>query len=141
MDEFVIYSCRQSGSSLLVNYHFVAWLADDMKVKVQFYDDKPLSASVPKRVSCIVKEVIAATPRYVSLFIVVLKESSLCCNFLFAIFSNLSAKFSSIHLPVHTSFLITFPSHLNLLFKFLIFNIVFEILIVCPKTPLANFFF
>ncbi|XP_068474564.1 uncharacterized protein [Phaseolus vulgaris] len=39
------------------------YLRDEMKVKVQFYDDKPLSASVPKRVSCIVKEVIAATPR------------------------------------------------------------------------------
>ncbi|KAL9332861.1 hypothetical protein ACSQ67_002471 [Phaseolus vulgaris] len=51
------------SSCLSVNYHFVAWLADEMKVKVQFYDDKPLSASVPKRVSCIVKEVIAATPR------------------------------------------------------------------------------
>ncbi|KAG5048995.1 hypothetical protein JHK85_010098 [Glycine max] len=32
-----------------------------MKVKVHFYDDKPLSASVPKRVTCIVKEAIAAT--------------------------------------------------------------------------------
>lgn len=38
-----------------------------MKVKVQFYDDKPLSASVPKRVTCTVKEEIAATPRYMSL--------------------------------------------------------------------------
>nr|XP_027190760.1 uncharacterized protein LOC101506432 isoform X1 [Cicer arietinum] len=38
-------------------------LQDEMKVKVQFYDDKPLSASVPKRVICTVKEVIAATPR------------------------------------------------------------------------------
>lgn len=37
-----------------------------MKVKVQFYDDKPLSASVPNRVTCIVKEEIAATPRYIS---------------------------------------------------------------------------
>jgi hypothetical protein len=36
-----------------------------MKVKVQFYEDKPLSASVPKRVICTVKEVIAATPRYI----------------------------------------------------------------------------
>ncbi|XP_061360611.1 uncharacterized protein LOC133304573 [Gastrolobium bilobum] len=39
------------------------YLQDEMKVKVQFYDDKPLSASVPKRVTCIVKEGIAATPR------------------------------------------------------------------------------
>lgn len=39
------------------------YLRDEMKVKVQFYDDKPLSASVPKRVTCIVKEAIAATPR------------------------------------------------------------------------------
>ncbi|KAI5406521.1 hypothetical protein KIW84_053020 [Lathyrus oleraceus] len=36
---------------------------NEMKVKVQFYDDKPISASVPKRVICTVKEVIAATPR------------------------------------------------------------------------------
>ncbi|XP_028759655.1 uncharacterized protein LOC114718492 [Neltuma alba] len=40
-----------------------AYLRDEMKVKVQFYDDKPLSASVPKRVTCTVKEEIAATPR------------------------------------------------------------------------------
>ncbi|XP_027335637.1 uncharacterized protein LOC113849725 isoform X1 [Abrus precatorius] len=39
------------------------YLQDEMKVKVQFYDDKPLSASVPKRVTCNVKEGIAATPR------------------------------------------------------------------------------
>ncbi|KAL2336162.1 hypothetical protein Fmac_010608 [Flemingia macrophylla] len=39
------------------------YLQDGMKVKVQLYDDKPLSASVPKRVTCIVKEAIAATPR------------------------------------------------------------------------------
>lgn len=39
-----------------------------MKVKVQFYDDKPLSASVPKRVTCTVKDriAVAATPRYMS---------------------------------------------------------------------------
>ncbi|XP_020973171.1 uncharacterized protein LOC107625199 isoform X1 [Arachis ipaensis] len=35
----------------------------EMKVKVQFFDEKPLSASVPKRVTCTVKEGIAATPR------------------------------------------------------------------------------
>ncbi|CAK8567066.1 unnamed protein product [Lathyrus sativus] len=39
------------------------YIKDEMKVKVQFYDDKPISASVPKRVICTVKEVIAATPR------------------------------------------------------------------------------
>ncbi|WVZ13677.1 hypothetical protein V8G54_011243 [Vigna mungo] len=39
------------------------YLRDEMKVKVQFYGDKPLSASVPKRVTCIVKEVISATTR------------------------------------------------------------------------------
>ncbi|KAF7836949.1 Elongation factor P [Senna tora] len=43
------------------------YLRDEMKVKVQFYDDKPLSASVPKRVTCTIKEEIAATPRYMSL--------------------------------------------------------------------------
>ncbi|XP_058787177.1 uncharacterized protein LOC131661601 [Vicia villosa] len=40
-----------------------SYIKDEMKVKVQFYDDKPISASVPKRVICTVKEVIAATPR------------------------------------------------------------------------------
>lgn len=40
-----------------------SYIQDEMKVKVQFYDDKPISASVPKRVICTVKEVIAATPR------------------------------------------------------------------------------
>ncbi|CAL0333087.1 unnamed protein product [Lupinus luteus] len=40
-----------------------SYLQDGMKVKVQFYDDKPFSASVPKRVTCIVKKEIAATPR------------------------------------------------------------------------------
>ena len=40
-----------------------SYIQDGMTVKVQFYDDKPLSASVPKRVICTVKEVIAATPR------------------------------------------------------------------------------
>ncbi|KAI4344845.1 hypothetical protein L6164_012032 [Bauhinia variegata] len=40
-----------------------AYLRDELKVKVYFYDDKPLSASVPKRVTCTVKEAIAATPR------------------------------------------------------------------------------
>ncbi|KAK2443120.1 elongation factor P (EF-P) family protein [Trifolium repens] len=40
-----------------------SYIRDEMKVKVQFYEDKPLSASVPKRVICTVKEVIAATPR------------------------------------------------------------------------------
>lgn len=39
------------------------YIQDEMKVKVQFYDDKPISATVPKRVICTVKEVIAATPR------------------------------------------------------------------------------
>ena len=45
-----------------------------MKVKVQFYDDKPLSASVPKRVTRKVKEEIAATPRYMALSIVTFRN-------------------------------------------------------------------
>lgn len=45
-----------------------------MKVKVQFYDDKPLSASVPKRVTCTVKEAIAATTRYIALAIIALTK-------------------------------------------------------------------
>ncbi|KAK7280819.1 hypothetical protein RIF29_08329 [Crotalaria pallida] len=40
-----------------------SYLQDQMKVKLQFYDAKPFSASVPKRVTCTVKEGIAATPR------------------------------------------------------------------------------
>lgn len=42
-----------------------------MKVMVQLFNDNPLSASVPKRVTCVVKEAqppmkgIAATPKYV----------------------------------------------------------------------------
>jgi nitrogen fixation protein len=44
-----------------------------MRVTVRLYDDTPLSASVPKRVTCIVKEaqpsMISATPKYVLSFI------------------------------------------------------------------------
>ena len=44
-----------------------------MRVTVRLYDDTPLSASVPKRVTCIVKEaqpaMVSATPRYVLPFI------------------------------------------------------------------------
>jgi len=47
-----------------------------MKVKVQFYDDKPISATVPKRVICTVKEVIAATPRYIFFSITGYKKST-----------------------------------------------------------------
>lgn len=45
------------------------YLQDDMKVMVQLFNDTPLSASVPKRVTCVVKEAqppmkgIAATPK------------------------------------------------------------------------------
>ncbi|KAJ7955435.1 Elongation factor P [Quillaja saponaria] len=45
------------------------YLQEEMKVKVQVYDEVPLSASVPKRVTCTVKEAqpnikgIGATPR------------------------------------------------------------------------------
>jgi len=112
IDKYVLYSCSQSSSLLLVNYHFVAWLADEMKVRVQFYDDKPLSASVPKRVTCIVKEVISATTRYVSLFIVVLNESSL---FLFAIFSNFICQFFFFNLSYYPYF---FLDHFFLLVRY-----------------------
>lgn len=43
---------------------------DDMKVIVELYDNRPMSASVPKRVTCTVAEAqvpmkgIAATPQY-----------------------------------------------------------------------------
>ncbi|KAG7022024.1 efp, partial [Cucurbita argyrosperma subsp. argyrosperma] len=45
------------------------YLQDDMKVMVQLFNDTPLSASVPKRVTCVVKEAqppmkgIAAAPK------------------------------------------------------------------------------
>ncbi|KAM7523063.1 hypothetical protein LguiA_012965 [Lonicera macranthoides] len=48
----------------------LAYLKDDMKVIVELYDDRPMSASVPKRVTCTVAEAqvpmkgIAATPHY-----------------------------------------------------------------------------
>ncbi|MED6137524.1 hypothetical protein PIB30_065738 [Stylosanthes scabra] len=40
-----------------------SYLQPEMNVKVQLFEDKPLSASLPKRVTCTVKECIAATPR------------------------------------------------------------------------------
>ncbi|MED6146647.1 hypothetical protein PIB30_036437 [Stylosanthes scabra] len=40
-----------------------SYLQPEMNVKVQLFEEKPLSASVPKRVTCTVKECIAATPR------------------------------------------------------------------------------
>ncbi|RYR28267.1 hypothetical protein Ahy_B01g052384 isoform A [Arachis hypogaea] len=52
-----------------------SYLQGEMKVKVQFFDEKPLSASVPKRVTCTVKEGIAATPRYMTLSIVKLDSN------------------------------------------------------------------
>ncbi|XP_042480019.1 elongation factor P isoform X2 [Macadamia integrifolia] len=47
-----------------------AYLKDEMKVNLQFYDGKPMSASVPTRVTCTVAEAqdpmkgITATPQY-----------------------------------------------------------------------------
>ncbi|KAH7560373.1 hypothetical protein JRO89_XS10G0006900 [Xanthoceras sorbifolium] len=47
-----------------------AYLKDEMKVKLQLFDGKPLSASIPKRATCTIKEVHAnvkgqtVTPRY-----------------------------------------------------------------------------
>ncbi|CAL1386130.1 unnamed protein product [Linum trigynum] len=48
-----------------------AYLKEDLKVKLQLYDDRPLSGSVPKQVTCSIKETLAnmkgttVTPRYV----------------------------------------------------------------------------
>ncbi|CAL1373155.1 unnamed protein product [Linum trigynum] len=48
-----------------------AYLKEDLKVKLQLYDDRPLSGSVPKQVACSIKETLAnmkgttVTPRYV----------------------------------------------------------------------------
>ncbi|OUZ99547.1 Translation elongation factor P/YeiP [Macleaya cordata] len=53
-----------------------AYLTDEMKVSLQFYDGKPMSASVPQRVTCTVAEAkghmkgITATPQYVSSLLV-----------------------------------------------------------------------
>lgn len=47
-----------------------AYLKDDMKVSLQLYDGRPMSASVPKRVTCTVAEAqghmkgVTATPQY-----------------------------------------------------------------------------
>ncbi|KAK6267589.1 hypothetical protein QUC31_011749 [Theobroma cacao] len=47
-----------------------AYLKEEMKVRLQLYDGRPLSASVPKRVTCTIKETqapmkgITSTPRY-----------------------------------------------------------------------------
>ncbi|OMO82731.1 Translation elongation factor P/YeiP, central [Corchorus olitorius] len=47
-----------------------AYLKEEMKVTLQLFDGRPLSASVPKHVTCIIKETqtpmkgVSATPRY-----------------------------------------------------------------------------
>ncbi|KAB2028672.1 hypothetical protein ERO13_D05G110400v2 [Gossypium hirsutum] len=47
-----------------------AYLKEEMKVTLQLYDGRPLTASVPKRVTCTIKETqtpmkgVSATPRY-----------------------------------------------------------------------------
>eukprot|EP00268_Persea_americana_P031884 TRINITY_DN31148_c0_g2_i3.p1 TRINITY_DN31148_c0_g2~~TRINITY_DN31148_c0_g2_i3.p1 ORF type:complete len:108 (+),score=21.83 TRINITY_DN31148_c0_g2_i3:381-704(+) len=47
-----------------------AYLKEDMKVSLQMYDGKPMSASVPQRVTCTVTEAqspmkgLTATPQY-----------------------------------------------------------------------------
>ncbi|KDP42070.1 hypothetical protein JCGZ_01858 [Jatropha curcas] len=47
-----------------------AFLKEDMAVKLQLYDERPLSGSIPKQVTCIIKETqppmrgLTATPRY-----------------------------------------------------------------------------
>lgn len=54
---------------------FYSPYTDDMTVSVQLYDGKPMSASVPQRVTCEVVEAqvpmkgIAATPQYVYLVV------------------------------------------------------------------------
>ncbi|XP_050205333.1 uncharacterized protein LOC126655268 isoform X2 [Mercurialis annua] len=46
------------------------YLKDEMRVKLQLYDEKPLSGSIPKQVTCTIKETqapmkgLTATPRY-----------------------------------------------------------------------------
>ncbi|KAJ7009419.1 uncharacterized protein [Populus alba] len=43
-----------------------AYLKEEMKVKMQLFDGRPLSGSIPKQVTCVIKETQdhAATPRY-----------------------------------------------------------------------------
>lgn len=52
---------------------YSSWHADDMKVTLQIYDKRPMSASIPQKVTCIVAEAqvpvkgSTATPQYVFL--------------------------------------------------------------------------
>lgn len=52
--------------NFLSNYYNISWWTEEMKVKMQFFDGRPLSGSIPKQVTCIIKETQdrAATPRY-----------------------------------------------------------------------------
>lgn len=49
----------------------MSFITEEMKVSLQLYDGRPLTASVPKRVTCVIKETqspmkgVSATPRYV----------------------------------------------------------------------------
>ena len=54
---------------------WTSWNADDMKVKLQLYDEKPMSVSIPPKVTCTVAEAqvpikgSTATPQYVYHFL------------------------------------------------------------------------
>ncbi|PSR86909.1 Elongation factor P like [Actinidia chinensis var. chinensis] len=73
-DDFVVLSDPKTYDQLDVPKALfgeaAVYLKDDMKVTVQLYDQKPMSASVPQRVTCKVVEAqvpmkgIAATPHY-----------------------------------------------------------------------------
>lgn len=66
----IIISCHSQH----VFYQFkwgISWWTAEMEVRLQLYDERPLSGSVPKRVTCTIKETqlnmkgTTITPRYV----------------------------------------------------------------------------
>lgn len=65
----MVVSCLDWTPIVLLNV--MSCIAEEMKVRLQLYDGRPLSASVPKRVTCTIKETqapmkgITSTPRYV----------------------------------------------------------------------------
>lgn len=52
--------------NFLSNYYKISWWTEEMKVKMQLFDGRPLSGSIPKQVTCVIKETQdhAATPRF-----------------------------------------------------------------------------
>ncbi|PPS07623.1 hypothetical protein GOBAR_AA12996 [Gossypium barbadense] len=55
---------------VFASLNVVSFMTEEMKVTLELYDGRPLTASVPKRVTCTIKETqtpmkgVSATPRY-----------------------------------------------------------------------------